>query len=509
MTGPLLDLASESVGGAVLAANDDFFAPKENLVRAAAPVWRDGEYNDRGKWMDGWETRRRREPGSDWAVVRLGLAGVAERVEIDTTFFTGNFPEAAEVWATGVGDDRDPEDLVSDDRLWEPLVPRSRLEGNHLNAFGSGNRHRLTHVKLVIHPDGGVARLRVLGRPVPGRKDLAGDVGLFSADDPQVDISALALGSGIVAASDEHFSDPRHLLLPTEPAGMHDGWETRRRRGPGNDWVIVKLGLAATPKEFEVDTRHFRGNAPGWVSVDGTVTDGEVPGNDASWVELVAKTPLAADTQNRLTAAVEAKVSHVRLNIHPDGGVARFRVLGRPDVQARTAARLDYLNALGQPAAESFFRTACGSRAWVNAMLAGLPYPRVGDVLAAAEGAFHGLGEVDWLEAFAAHPRIGGAWGGQTADGEGMSAAEQSAVGGAGEGVLARMAAANDEYETRFGFRYIVSAAGQSGAELLAVLEQRLGNDRPAELAEAAAQQRAITRLRLGWMLCVQDAVSG
>ncbi|RPI24902.1 MAG: 2-oxo-4-hydroxy-4-carboxy-5-ureidoimidazoline decarboxylase, partial [Actinobacteria bacterium] len=390
-----------------------------------------------------------------------------------------------------------------------PLVPRSRLEGNHLNVFATANRHRLTHVKLVIHPDGGVARLRVLGRPVPGRGDVAGDVALFAADEPGVEVSALALDSAVVATSDEHYSDPRHLLLPTESTGMHDGWETRRRRGPGNDWVMVKLGLPATPLHFEVDTRHFKGNAPGWVSVDGWSGAGEVPAGDAPWVELMPKTAVAADGRNHLAASAVEQVTHVRLNIFPDGGLARFRVFGLPDRQARTAVRLEYLNSLGHPAAESFFRTACGSRTWGNAMLAGLPYSRVGDVLAAADGAFNGLAEADWMEAFAAHPRIGGPGGGRTAAAEAMSAAEQAAVASAGEDVLARMAAGNEEYEERFGFRYIVAAAGRAGPELLDILEQRLGNDRTAELAEAEAQQRVITRRRLEWMLCAQPGAGG
>jgi allantoicase len=501
MIGDVFDLASEAVGGSVMAANDEFFAPKENLVMTATPVWREDVYTDHGKWMDGWETRRRREAGSDWAIVRLGVPGVADRVEIDTAFFAGNYPESAEVLGTGVGD-RDIDDLAGRDEWWEPLVAKSRLAGDHVNVFPVTNPHRITHVKLVIHPDGGVARLRVVGTAIPERRHVAGDVDLFSAAAPEVEVSSLYVGSAVVASSDDFFGKPARMLLPTASAGMYDGWETRRRRGPGNDWAVIRLGIAGVARRFVVDTTHFKGNAPGWVSIHGCLTDDAVPPPQADWLELVPRTAVAADTVNQLPASVEALVSHLRLDIHPDGGVARFKVFGSPHPEAREAARITYLNSLSHPAADSFFTTACGSRAWVNAMLAGLPYPRTADVLGAADGAFNGLGEVDWLEAFAAHPRIGGGHGGQDADGEAMSAAEQAAVTESGDEVRARLATGNEEYEVRHGFRYIVSAAGRSGDELLDLLERRLRNDRASELAEAAAQQRSITRRRLQWLLC-------
>src|SRR5690349_25060018 len=126
----LIDLASERAGGSVLLANDEFFAPKEGLTRSAPPEWREGVYNERGKWMDGWETRRRRTPGHDWAIVRLGIPGAVRGVVIDTSFFTGNYPERASLDACAVEGTPGAALLTSDAAPWEPLLPQVPLRGN-------------------------------------------------------------------------------------------------------------------------------------------------------------------------------------------------------------------------------------------------------------------------------------------------------------------------------------------------------------------------------------------
>jgi allantoicase len=247
----LIDLASEDLRASVVAANDDFFAPKENLIRAAAPVWIGDRYTDHGKWMDGWETRRRREPGHDWCVVRLGAPGIVRGVDVETTHFKGNSPEAC---AIDVCDLPAPTSVLTLERArWREVLPHTGLEGDAHNVFAV-TPARATHLRLRIFPDGGVARLRVYGDVQPDW------IGVGAAP---VDLAAAVHGGQVVGSSDMFFGAAGHLILPGDVRGMHDGWETRRRRGPGNDWVIIRLGTAGSIERVEVDTRHFKGNAPG------------------------------------------------------------------------------------------------------------------------------------------------------------------------------------------------------------------------------------------------------
>jgi allantoicase len=319
----LLDLAGERLGGAVLWANDEFFAPKEALVREGEPRWDPDAYTERGKWMDGWETRRRREPGHDACVLRLGVPGVVRGVVVDTRHFRGNYPQRCAVDGIRLRGHATLDRLLAADLPWHPLVPESPLTGDERNAFPVAAAAPVTHLRLSIHPDGGVARLRVHGEPAPDWAELARR--------GEVDLAAAELGGRPVAASDAFFSRPHHLLLPGPSRGMHDGWETRRRRGPGNDWVVVALARPGRPRRIEVDTSHFKGNAPGSCSVE-ACAPGEWDGEATPWRPLVARTPLQPHARHELAPeggeGDGGLVSHVRLSIYPDGGVARLRVWG-------------------------------------------------------------------------------------------------------------------------------------------------------------------------------------
>jgi allantoicase len=480
----LIELAAAGVGGRAVACNDEFFAPASNLVADGDPEWREGEYTDRGKWMDGWETRRRREPGHDWAVVALGLPGVIEEVVVDTAHFRGNYPESFSLEGCGVGADERLEEAE-----WVEVLPTTGLAGDTANRFKVERESRATHLRLNIFPDGGVARLRVLGRPVPAHDQVCPERGM-------PELAGLAVGGEVVGVSDDFFSHPARILRPGSSVGMFDGWETRRRRGEGNDWAIVRLGLAGTPRAAVVDTTHFKGNAPGWVSIEG--------GEDANgpWKELLARSPVSADSENRFDLE-PAECGLVRLSIYPDGGVSRLRLFGEASPGAAAAARLLYLNSLFEQEARRFFRTACHAGAFEQQMVAARPYASTDQVLEAADACLAGLSDLDLREAFAAHPRIGERRGGQEAEGEAMSRSEQAGAGRADPGTLARLAAGNAAYESRFGFPFIVAASGRSAAELLDVLEKRMLNDAGHELAEAAAAQKLITRRRLEKMLCI------
>ena len=311
----LVDLASERLGASVIVANDDFFAPKENLIKPTAPIWIEGKYTDRGKWMDGWETRRRREPGHDWCVVRLALPGRIRGLDVDTAFFTGNYPESCAIDACRLADG--VEDLVHAD--WREIVPRSILKGNEHNLLDADGDEVATHVRLRIFPDGGVARLRVYG-------DVAVDRARLSAVG-DVDLASVVNGGLVVAASDMFFGSRHNLIMPGDAVNMGDGWETKRRRGPGHDWTVIRLGAPGTLARAIVDTRHFKGNAPGSCSLEGCV---EADWQVGQWRELLPQSPLSPDTVHEFADLRSVGgVAWVRLNIFPDGGVARLRLFGR------------------------------------------------------------------------------------------------------------------------------------------------------------------------------------
>jgi allantoicase len=320
----LIDLAGERIGGAAILANDEFFAPKESLVRPDPAVWREGEYTERGKWMDGWETRRRRTPGYDWCVVRLGCPGIIRGVIVDTSYFTGNFPESCSLDACAVEGVPDAAQLAEGDVSWTEILPRSPLQGDARNAFSITARDRFTHVRLNIFPDGGVARLRIHGIVTPDWPRLA-------RPGMQLDLAAIENGGLAVTASDMFYGNPQNMLLPGPSLGMKDGWETKRRRGPGNDWVVVRLGARGTLRRIVVDTSHFKGNAPGACSLEACAAAiGSLPGDDAAWHELVAMTRLQPHAVHEFLEDVRdiGPMTHVRLNIFPDGGVARLRLYG-------------------------------------------------------------------------------------------------------------------------------------------------------------------------------------
>lgn len=324
MTDP--DLAAASLGGSVMAASDEFFADKENLVRVEPPTFRPHTFTPKGQQYDGWETRRRRGGGHDWALVRLGVPGIVRSVDVDTSFFLGNFPERCRVEGTGVEGYPAADELVD----WFELVPESPLTGGGSNVFTVDCDRRVTHVRLHILPDGGVARLRVHGSVVPDPRDLAG---------LPFDLAATASGGRVLRCSDSFFSPPANMLQPGESRFMADGWETARRRDDGHDWAEVALACAAVPRVVEIATTHYRGNSPDRITLSGT-DDGE------TWFPLLAGTRLQPDITHRFRLTTDRPVTRVRLESHPDGGIGRFRLYGEPTRQAvldLTARWFDHL----------------------------------------------------------------------------------------------------------------------------------------------------------------------
>ena len=322
-----IDLAAERLGGRVLAANDDFFAPKENLLKAGDAVWIADRYTDVGKWMDGWETRRRRTPGHDWCIVKLGLPGVVHGIFVDTAHFKGNFPESCEIESCTVDGDPGVSQLESPATKWNTLLPKSPLLGDSKNPFPVTPPGRITHLRLKIYPDGGVARLRVHGEVIPDWPALERVGGV-------IDLASIENGGWVIVSSDMFFGSRNNLIQPGQSTGMHDGWETRRRRGPGHDWCVIRLGAPGTVRRVEVDTSYFKGNFPDSCSLEVCRADRDVTDPDGlaalPWKEILSRRKLRADSLHIYEEEVlsSGEATHARFHIYPDGGVARLRIFG-------------------------------------------------------------------------------------------------------------------------------------------------------------------------------------
>ena len=322
MNNTLIDLALESNGGRTLLASDDFFAPKENLLKPGRGVFIEDKYTDHGKWMDGWESRRKRTEGNDWCILRLGKPGIISEVDIDTHHFVGNFPSHASIEACTMPEYSGLDELIETGE-WIEILPKVELKGNSQNNFGISSDQTFTHLRLHIYPDGGVARFRVYGNPDKSNKNENKLINFALADN----------GGEMISCSDMHFSHMENLIKPSTGIDMSDGWETKRRRGPGYDWSILKLGSPCNIERVIVDTLHFKGNFPDSCSVEGCnesdKTNDLFIDDNMEWMELLPNSKLAGNQENVFILNQHSPITHIRFNIFPDGGVSRLRILGR------------------------------------------------------------------------------------------------------------------------------------------------------------------------------------
>lgn len=486
-----LDLASAALGAEALLASDEFFAGKENMLKVHEPEWREGVYTDRGKWMDGWEPRRRRAPGHDWCIVRLGVPGDLVGVDIDTRFFMGNHPPFASLWATTAPADASPE-WLRDCAVWTPVLDQVALERGGHNVFGLRPIQGATHVRLDIYPAGGVARLRVHGhaRPAP------------IAPGERVDLLSALRGGRALACSDMFFSRMDNLVLPFEAPTMGDGWETKRSPLPRQDWVVLALGQPGALEQIVLDTRHFKGNYPEAAQIEALYWPGAAPhalSASADWQLIVPPARLGPDRAHALPVLDPGPWTHLKLTILSDGGVSRLRAYGQP-AQRQPDGLLLALNAASPEAAAAALARCCGSRRWVEGMVAGRPYQSLAQLHGHAEHLWWHLGDGDWLEAFTHHPRIGAdlsALRAKFAATAAWSAGEQAGVAAADEATLQALADGNRRYEERYGYIFIVCATGLSAGQMLQRLNDRIDNPPEYELRVAAGEQARITRLRL------------
>ena len=323
------DLAAERLGGKVLYATDDFFAEKENLLKPGRGIFIPDKYTDRGKWMDGWESRRKRTPGHDWAVIQLATSGRITGFDIDTNFFLGNHPPHASLEGAYL-DNLSPVPIW-DKMNWKEILPKSHLDAGSQNFYLSNGNDLFTHLRLHIYPDGGVARLRVYG-------EVFKDWNAVNANDV-IDLAAAINGGKALLCNDMFFSSMNNLIMPGRGINMGDGWETKRNRTPGNrDWVILKLAHRGVIERVIVDTCHFKGNYPDSCSIeacdnnnDDSVIAGKTDPIAIGWKTILPNQKLSADSEHEFIKEINQHeaVSHIRLNIFPDGGVSRLRLFGK------------------------------------------------------------------------------------------------------------------------------------------------------------------------------------
>lgn len=316
-----VNLASAGLGAEAVSVTDDFFAAVARMLEDAPPRFDPDLYDDHGKYMDGWESRRRRGPGHDHAVVRLAAPGRVLGFDVDTSHFTGNYPPACRIEGARVAGD--PDEATA----WTEILPMTPLGPSLHHYLPAGRDGVWSHVRLHIYPDGGIARFRVFGEPELDRVALAGRT---------IDLASGLNGGRVVAYSDAHYGAFHRLLYPGRGIDMGDGWETRRRRVPGNDWIIVALGARGVIEAVEVDTSHYKGNYPdacavraGDLSAGGGMLEDAVIAASMFWPELLQPQKLGPDAIHRFEALARlGPVTHVRLDIFPDGGVSRLRAYG-------------------------------------------------------------------------------------------------------------------------------------------------------------------------------------
>ena len=318
----LVNLASPKMGTKILAFSDDFFGEVTRMLNDKDPIFIEDKYDNHGKWMDGWESKRRRDGGNDWAILKLGSAGIISKIEIDTSYFTGNFPPFFSL--EGIYSETEPNKVSN----WKSLIAKTNLVGDCKNNFELNLKEKFNFVRLQIFPDGGVARIRLFG-------EVKYNWDRFNNEEI-IELSSLKLGGSILAYNNAHYGDVSALLSEGRGKTMGDGWETRRRREPGNDWIIIKLAQKGIIEKIEIDTAHFKGNYPDRasiqaISIDKNITTKDLIQSSENWDVILDETKLTADNihEYEINSNSKAEATHIRLNIYPDGGVSRLRIFGK------------------------------------------------------------------------------------------------------------------------------------------------------------------------------------
>jgi len=321
INGKMINLADPRLGSKVIFKTDDFFASASRIINPNQPIFKDGVFDKHGKWMDGWETRRRRGKGFDYLIIKLGKPGRIFSVDIDTTHFSGNQPMYASLEAC------QSNKKLNSNSKWIKILNNKKLGPNKNHKFSIKNKSIFTHVKFNIYPDGGIARLRLYGEI---------ETKNINYGSKTINLTSMINGASIVGCNNEHFGKAENLLAPGKGKNMGDGWETRRSRGKNFDWLIIKMGRAGKINKIEIDTHHFKGNYPDRCSVQGTFISKKLSNNSIvkksnKWKTLVNKAKLHPHKKHNFKnkKLKKNKINYIRINIYPDGGISRIRTFGR------------------------------------------------------------------------------------------------------------------------------------------------------------------------------------
>ncbi len=316
----MINLADPRIGSKIIYKTDEFFASANRILKINPPVFKDGLFDKHGKWMDGWETRRRRSKGFDYIILKLGKPGKIFDVDIDTTHFNGNQPTHASV--EGCLSKNKPNKKTK----WFHLLGKKKLGANRNHSFKSQNKSVFNYIRLNIFPDGGVARLRLYGKIEIEKNFLSRK---------NINLTSVLNGASIIGCNNEHFGRAENIIAPGKGKNMGDGWETRRSRGKNFDWLIIKFGKPGLIKKLEIDTHHFKGNYPDTCSIQTANITKDLPNksivnNSKNWKFILNKSKLSAHKKHIFKKFIikRSRENYLRINIYPDGGISRIRAFG-------------------------------------------------------------------------------------------------------------------------------------------------------------------------------------
>ena len=319
-TNGLIDLAQPRLGTKVIYKTDDFFASANRIISPIEPIFKVGVFDKHGKWMDGWESRRKRTGGHDFIIIKLGKPGMIKKIDVDTSYFNGNQP--AMISIEGVNSSSNKLNKLK----WQPLLSKKKTKANNHHYFTINSNKVFTHIKFNIFPDGGVARLRLYGSIAKSRK----------IKNKKVNLASLLDGSSVIACNNEHFGKAENILAPGKAKDMGDGWETRRRRGKGFDWLILNSLAGKEIDKIEISTHHFKGNFPSHCSLQATYLPNsknfkQIVNSSINWKYLLKNAKLSANKVHifKNNFMKKDKINFIKINIFPDGGISRFRIYGK------------------------------------------------------------------------------------------------------------------------------------------------------------------------------------